>query len=160
MNETSARLVAAGAVTMAIAVIAGQTWVLIPLAYGFVARVLAGPRFSPLGLLATKVITPRINRDHRLVAGAPKRFAQGIGATLTVAAVVAHFGFGATLVAQVLVALLAVAAFAEAAFAYCLGCVIFGGLMRTGVIPERVCAECNDISARLARRAAEARHTR
>lgn len=150
VNETSARIVAAGAVAMALGVVLGQTWLLIPLAYGFVARVLTGPTLSPLGQLATRVITPRLNGDHRFVAGAPKRFAQGIGATLSVVAAVAHFGFGATTLAQVLIAMLAVAAFAEAAFAYCLGCVIFSGLMRIGVIPASICAECNDITERLA----------
>jgi hypothetical protein len=154
VNETSARIVAAGAVAMAIGVVLGQTWLLVPLAYGFVARVLTGPTLSPLGQLATRVITPLINREHRLVAGAPKRFAQGIGATLSVVALIAHFGFGATTFAQILIAMLAIAAFAEAAFAYCLGCVIFSGLMRAGVIPASICAECNDISERLARQVA------
>lgn len=152
VNETSARIVAAGAVTMALGVaLLGQMWLLIPLAYGFVARVVTGPTLSPLGQIATRVITPRIDRDHRYVAGPPKRFAQGIGAVLSVTAVVAHFGFGATTVAQVLIAMLAAAAFAEAAFAFCLGCVIFARLMRIGLIPASICAECNDISERLAR---------
>jgi hypothetical protein len=139
---------------MALGVVLGQTWLLVPLAYGFVARVLTGPTLSPLGQLATRVVTPRIRSDHRFVAGAPKRFAQGIGASLSVVAAVAHFGFGATTFAQVLIAMLAVAAFAEAAFAYCLGCVIFSGLMRVGVIPASICAECNDISERIARQVA------
>jgi hypothetical protein len=152
VNETSARIVASGAVAMALGVVVlGQLWLLIPLAYGFVARVLTGPTLSPLGQIATRVITPRISVEHRFVAGAPKRFAQGIGAVLSVVALVAHFGFGATTLAQVLIGMLAIAAFAEAAFAYCLGCVIFSGLMRVGVIPASICAECNDISDRLAR---------
>jgi hypothetical protein len=154
VNETSARIVASGAVAMALGVVVlGQLWLLIPLAYGFVARVLTGPTLSPLGQIATRVITPRISVEHRYVAGAPKRFAQGIGAVLSVVALVAHFGFGATTLAQVLIGMLAIAAFAEAAFAYCLGCVIFSGLMRVGVIPASICAECSDISDRLAQRA-------
>jgi hypothetical protein len=151
VNETSARIVASGAVAMALGVVLlGQMWLLIPLAYGFVARVLTGPTLSPLGQIATRLITPRINRDHRFVAGAPKRFAQGIGAVLSVIALVAHFGFGATAAAYILIAMLAVAAFAEAAFAYCLGCVIFARLMRIGLIPASICAECNNITERLA----------
>jgi hypothetical protein len=44
VNELSARLVAGGVVIMAVAAIVfGQFWLLIPLAYGFVARVLTGP---------------------------------------------------------------------------------------------------------------------
>ena len=87
VNETSARIVATGAVLMSLLfLVSGNGWVLLPLTYGFVARVLTGPTLSPLGRLATQVITPRINREHTFVAGPPKRFAQGIGATFTVTA--------------------------------------------------------------------------
>ena len=37
----------------------------------------------------------------------------------------------------------------EAGFGYCVGCKIFGLLMRAGLILPEVCAECADISARL-----------
>jgi len=37
----------------------------------------------------------------------------------------------------------------EAIFGYCLGCKVFGLLMRAGLVPERVCAECADVSGRL-----------
>ncbi len=47
------------------------------------------------------------------------------------------------------VALLGIAAFLEAAFGLCLGCKVFGLLMRLGVVPDEVCAECNDLSLRL-----------
>ena len=61
VNETSARIVAGGAVIMGIAfVLSGNGWVLLPLTYGFIARVLTGPRLSPLGRLATQVLTPRL----------------------------------------------------------------------------------------------------
>lgn len=137
---------------MSIAVIAGQRWVLVPLAYGFVARVLAGPTFSPLGRLVTQVIVPRMSAAPRLVAGPPKRFAQGIGATLSVGALAAEVS-GASTAATVLVALIAAAASLEAALGFCLGCKIFAGLTRIGLVPASVCAECNDISGRLAARA-------
>ena len=77
--------------------------------------------------------------------GPPKRFAQGIGAVLSVTAAVLALGFGQVLAAYVLLGLLVVAATLEAVFGLCLGCKIFAGLMRLGVIPEAVCAECNDI---------------
>jgi len=103
VNELSARLVAGGVVTMAVAAIVfGQFWLLIPLAYGFVARVLTGPTLSPLGSLVTKVITPRLPLPAKYVPGPPKRFAQGIGATFSVAAVIAYFGFGSSGAAYVL----------------------------------------------------------
>src|SRR4051812_30229823 len=47
VNEVSARLVAGGVVAMCVAILAGQTWLIAVLAYGFVARVLTGPTLSP-----------------------------------------------------------------------------------------------------------------
>ena len=62
-----------------------------PLAYGFLARVAAGPRYSPLGLFVTRVAVPLLGIAPRNVPGPPKRFAQGMGAVISVAAVVAAF---------------------------------------------------------------------
>ena len=150
VNEVSARLVAGGVVVMTVLVLAlGWHWLLIPLAYGFLARVLTGPTLSPLGQLVTREITPRL-RANKPVPGPPKRFAQGIGATLTVSAAVLHFGFGATTAADVLLAMVLVAATLESVFAYCVGCKLFALLMRAGVIPEDVCEECNNIWGRAA----------
>jgi hypothetical protein len=149
VNELSARLVAGGVLTMTlVAVVFGQLWLLVPLAYGFVARVATGPTLSPLGQLVTKVITPRLPLPAKQVPGPPKRFAQGIGATLSVAAVIAWFGFGSSGAAYVLLGAIAVAATLESVFAFCLGCAIFGVLMRWGVIPDQVCDRCNDIWGR------------
>lgn len=132
----------------AVILVLGWTWVLVPLAYGFVARVAAGPTLSPLGRLATRVVVPALPVAPRPVDGPPKRFAQGIGATLSVTAMVAHFAFGATTVALVLVALVAVAATLESVFGLCIGCKLFALLIRAGVIPDSVCAACADLSLR------------
>jgi len=146
VNEVSARLVAGGVVILAVlTIVLGQPWLLVPLAYGFVARVLTGPTLSPLGQLATRVLTPNLPFAPKYVAGPPKRFAQGIGATLTVTAVVLHFGFGLTTAAYVLVGLVVVAATLESVFALCIGCQVFGLLMRVGIVPEEVCERCNDL---------------
>lgn len=148
VNELSARLVAAGVIVMSVALLAfQQPWLLIPLAYGFVARVATGPTLSPLGQLVTRVIVPNLPLPAKYVAGPPKRFAQGIGATLSVTALVLHFGFGLTGAAYVLVAMVVVAATLEAVFAICLGCQVFALLMRWGVVPDEVCERCNDIWA-------------
>ena len=148
VNEVSARLVAAGVVLMTIAVLAGQHWVLVPLAYGFVARLASGPRFSPLGLLVTRLITPRLPVEPKLVPGPPKRFAQGIGAALSVSALASWAVFDNTTVALVLVAAITIAATLESVFAYCLGCKVFALLMRVGIVPPEVCEACNDLSLR------------
>ncbi|MGA0330002.1 MAG: DUF4395 family protein, partial [Ilumatobacteraceae bacterium] len=70
VNELSARLVATGVVVQALSfLVIREWWVLVPLAYGFVARVASGPRFSPLGRLVTQGIVPRLDREPSWVAG-------------------------------------------------------------------------------------------
>jgi len=126
----------------------GWAWLLIPLTYGFIARVVAGPTFSPLARLATQVITPRLKGPHRIVPGPPKRFAQAIGAVFSGTASIL-FLLDLSTASRWVAAALAGPAFLEAAFGFCVGCKMFAGLMRIGVIPESVCVECSDISARL-----------
>jgi uncharacterized protein DUF4395 len=153
VNETSARLVAAGVILeTAVFLLFREGWLLLPLVYGFVARVLAGPRFSPLARFVTQVVTPRLRIEHRFVPGPPKRFAQGMGVAFSGGAAIAWLA-GAPVITYVLLGLLTVAATLEAVFAICLGCIVFNALMQVGVIPESVCAECRDITSRLAARA-------
>lgn len=148
VNEVAARVVAGVvAVTSIVILLTGAQWLLVPLAYGFVARVLAGPRFSPLALLATRVVVPRLGVEPRIVAGSPKRFAQGIGATLSTVALVAWLT-GATGLAAALVAMIVVAASLESAFGYCLGCKVYGLLVRAGVVTDPTCLDCADITRR------------
>jgi hypothetical protein len=55
----SARLVAAMVVALSLVIVVTGVWWLMPiLAYGFLARVLTGPTLSPIGLIATRVLTP------------------------------------------------------------------------------------------------------
>ena len=151
VNEVAARLVAAVVASTAVVMLVTDAWwLLVPLAYGFVARVVAGPRYSPLALLVTRVVVPRLPIDERPVAGSPKRFAQGIGATLSSLALLAWI-VGATGLAALLVAMIAIAATLEAALGFCLGCKLYGLLARAGVIGDADCPECADISLRSAR---------
>lgn len=150
VNEVAARVVAAGVVLLSVtAIVTGQPWLIAVIAYGFLARVAAGPRFSPLGQLATRVIAPRLG-EPKPVPGPPKRFAQGMGAAMSLAALVLVL-FGAATAAHIVLGALAAAAFLEAAFALCLGCKIFALGMRLGMVPADVCAECDDIWARTGR---------
>ncbi len=119
-----------------------QPWLLIVLAYGFVARVLTGPKLSPLGLLSTRVLTPLLPFARRYVPGPPKRFAQCIGAAVTVSAAILYFGFQETVWAYGLIALLVIFATLESVFAFCVGCQIFALLMKAHLIPEETCLEC------------------
>jgi len=150
VNEVSARLVAAGVVLMSALTIAlDQPWVTAVIAYGFLARVLTGPTLSPLGQLVTRVITPRLALAPRPVPGPPKRFAQGIGATLSVTAALLALAAGERTAAYVLLGLLIAAATLESVFGLCLGCRIFALLMRVGVIPTEVCERCANIAVEL-----------
>ena len=95
VDEVSARLVAGGVVVLALLVFALQApWLLAVIAAGFVLRVLAGPRLSPLALLMTKVVRPRLPFAERPTPGPPKRFAQAMGAVMATAGAVLALGFG------------------------------------------------------------------
>ena len=145
VNETSARLVAAGVVAQAVLfLLFREWWLLISLTYGFAARVATGPTMSPLGQFVTRVATPFVERvggvTSRRVPGPPKRFAQAIGLTFTAGASLAWW-LGAPVVTYALLGGLILAASLEAVFAICLGCIAYSAIWG--------CADCDDISERL-----------
>jgi len=147
VNETSARTVAAVVAVLAVVTVAFQQGWLIPvLAYGFVARALTGPTLSPLGLLATRVVTPRLAVPPRYTPGPPKRFAQAIGAVFTLTATLLWFVAGEHTAALVLVGVLAVFASLEAGLGLCVGCKTFFLGMRLGLVPAAICEECRRVA--------------
>jgi hypothetical protein len=147
VNEKAARVVAGGVVLMAIAAIALELeWLLIVIALGFLARVLTGPKLSPLGQFATRVAAPRLG-DPKHVPGPPKRFAQAMGLAMSSAAVLLYFAFDAHAAAWAVTGVLAAAAALESVFALCLGCQVFAVLMRLGLVPAETCERCADIWA-------------
>ncbi len=148
VNEKAARVVAGVVVVMCAAAIGfGQPWLIVALTYGFWARVLTGPKLSPLGQLATRVVSPRLGAA-RHVAGPPKRFAQAVGAAFSTTALVLWFGFGEQTAAWVFLAMLGAAASLESFLGYCLGCRMFALLMKAGLVPEEVCEACADVTLR------------
>ena len=149
VNETSARVVAGSVAVLAVLTIAFQQGWLIPvLAYGFVARVLTGPTLSPLGLLATRVVTPRVPVRHRYAPGPAKRFAQGIGAVFTLAATLLYDAVGAHTASFACLGVLAVFASLESTLGVCVGCQAFYLGMRLGLVPPAVCEDCMRVLAR------------
>jgi cytosine/uracil/thiamine/allantoin permease len=90
------------------------------------------------------VVRPRLSWAVRETPGPPKRFAQGIGASLSVAAVVA-VALGFRGVASGLVAAVLAAASLEAFLGVCLGCHLFRLLMRVGLVPAETCEACTDL---------------
>jgi len=147
VNEKAARVVAGVVLVTVLVILAtGAYWLLIPLT--FWARVLTGPTLSPLGWTAQNVIAPRLGAK-KPVPGPPKRFAQGMGAAMATTALVLGLILGDHTAADVVLGLFVVAAGLESIFAVCLGCEVFGLLMRVGIIPASVCEDCADISLRL-----------
>jgi Domain of unknown function (DUF4395) len=150
VNDVATRITAGCIATIAVlALVFHQPWLIAVLAYGFVARVLAGPRLSPLALLVTRVIVPRLHLPVRAVPGPPKRFAQTIGAVVTLAGTVCYFGFGLATATYALLVLLALFAVLESALGLCVGCKLFALGMRLGLVPAQVCAECENIWSRI-----------
>jgi hypothetical protein len=119
----------------------GQPWLLLALAYGFLARTATGPTLSPMGLLATLVLAPRL-ASSRPVPGPPKRFAQSIGLAFSVAGLVAYFAYGSVFAAQAIVAVLTVFAVMESISGFCAGTFVFNLGIRLRLVPESVRREC------------------
>jgi hypothetical protein len=142
VDERAARTVATGVVALTVLALATRWPVVVAvLVLGFAARVLSGPRFSPLALLATRVVVPRLQGSPRPVAGTPKRFAQAMGLTFSTVALVLLL-VGAPTAAVVVLAMLLVAAGLEASIGLCLGCKVFALLARVGIVDAAECERC------------------
>ena len=87
VNDYAARCTAGLVVALAVITIAVpapvQTWLAGALVVGFALRVAGGPRYSPFGRLSVHVLAPRVSAEPKMVAGAPKRFAQSIGLVMS-----------------------------------------------------------------------------
>jgi hypothetical protein len=94
-------------------------------------------------------VAPRLG-PPKLVPGPPKRFAQAMGATMSIAAALVALVAHNHTVADVLLVGIVIASGLESMLAYCVGCKVFALLMRAGLIPESVCLECADIGLRRA----------
>ena len=151
VNDYAARCTAALVVVLAVATILTPSpqriWLAAALAAGFALRVAGGPRYSPFGRLSVHLLAPRVSAEPKLVAGAPKRFAQTIGLVMSSLALVL-FAAGLPAAGVAVLAALVAAALAEAALGFCLGCWIYGRLQRAGLVSEDACADCADIWAR------------
>lgn len=143
VNEVSARLVASMVLVLSLVIVATGVWWLIPvLAYGFLARVLTGPTLSPMGLLATRILTPRLGFPVKIVAGRPKQFAQAIGLGFSTASLVLFLATDSMTGPRVLLSVLAVFAAMESLLGFCAGCFVFNRLMAWGLVPQSICEQC------------------
>jgi hypothetical protein len=152
VDDVTVRLIAAVVLLLGIVALAAhQWWLYAVLAADFVLRAGWGPSASPVAIVVSRWIRPRVAAAPRYTAGPPKRFAAAIGAVLTVAATVLWLA-GTSVPVVVIGAVMVVFPALEAIAGVCVGCMVFGWLMRLGVIPESVCVECADITRRAAQR--------
>ena len=150
VDDVSVRLIAAVVLVLAVAALAfHQWWLYAVLALDFTLRTGWGPSASPVARLVQKVIRPRIATPPRYTAGPPKRFAAGIGAVFTLAATILWLA-GTVVPVVVIGVVMVVFPALESLAGVCVGCIVFGWLMRLGVIPESVCLECATITRRVA----------
>lgn len=99
--------------------------------WGFTAPVTA-----PWGLVFRQVVRPRLSPPRELEDPRPPRFAQLVGfAVVTVGLALHLLGVPWALVVSSAAAF--GAAFLNAAFGFCLGCQIYLGLVRTGLVRPR-----------------------
>lgn len=149
VDEVTVRLVAAVVLVVSLtALLSQQWWLYAVLAADFTLRAVAGPRRSPVARAVLAWLRPRVAVAPRSTAFAPKRFAAGIGAVMTSAAVVlSALGVDAgSLLAPTAVTFIAVLMVIfpalEAGLGFCVGCRLFAVLVRAGVVREDVCVDC------------------
>ncbi len=111
------------------------------LAADFLLRLAGLSRFSPLAFVARSIIVPlRVFRRRRITAR-PKRFAAGIGFTISLTAALFYW-FDLPAGMLVSIGLLAFFSFLEAFLKFCAGCRIFSLLIRLGIASEDLCTDC------------------
>lgn len=149
VDDVTVRLTAAVVLVLAVAALAlNQWWLYAVLAADFILRTSFGPAASPVARGVQRFVRPRVAATRRPTAGPPKRFAAGIGAALTsAAAVLWALGVADPVVVTIGVVMIVFPAL-EAFLGLCVGCKIFGVLMRLGLVPEEICLECGDLSLR------------
>jgi hypothetical protein len=162
VDDVTVRLVAAVVLVVgAVALSTQQWWLYAVLAVDFTLRAALGPQASPAAQLVRRWIRPAVRAAKQPTAGTPKRFAASIGAVMTLAATALWLLGAATGSSGPHVGLVAIGAvmvvfpFLESVFGICVGCILFSGLMRVGLVPEEICLECADITKRRERLLAE-----
>jgi hypothetical protein len=94
---------------------------------------LLGTSRHPYGIIFKAFVRPRLSAPKELEDPRPPKFAQSVGLLVSLAGIVlalAGVPYGVAIAAGAAF----VAAFLNAAFAYCLGCQIYLGLKRIGLI--------------------------
>lgn len=101
----------------------------------FVIGSVFGNSKHPFGLIFRKLVKPRLSAPKELEDPRPPQFAQAVGLIVSLVGIVLYslqIPFGIAYAAGALIA----ATTLQAYFGYCLGCQIYVGLQRIGVIRQ------------------------
>jgi hypothetical protein len=126
----------AGALTMvggAVAAVFALWWLAAALALVLLLSAWGGPRLNLWGFLYRRLVAPRLSRPTpaQLEPQRPPRFANLLGGLFLSGAAVAGL-LGAVWLTVVLAGIVSFLALLNAAFGYCLGCRMYGVLVRDG----------------------------
>ncbi|MBU44220.1 MAG: hypothetical protein CMN76_13445 [Spirochaetaceae bacterium] len=142
LDENTVRATAFLVFLTAVAGLVTQNWLVLAfLVYEFLGRLIYGPGLSLQVALARALIIKPLKKPFRPTPGAPKRFAQFVGAVFSVAALVSAL-LGATLVSQVLLGILVFFSFLEFSVGFCAACFLFAQAIRLGLVSEKYCEVC------------------
>ncbi len=112
---------------LAVALILGPGWGLIPLAVqtlAFSIGALLGPQYQPYGWVFRRFVRPRLGPPAELEDPAPPRFAQRVGLGFALLALIGAFS-GASVLFYVATGFALAAALLNAVFDFCLGCELY-----------------------------------
>jgi hypothetical protein len=102
----------------------------------FVFGTALGPAKHPYSYIYKYLVRPALKPPTALENATPVHFAQFVGLIVTGTGLVLHL-LGVAYSLPVAAAAAFTAAFLNAVFAYCLGCQMYLGLKRIGVIPSK-----------------------
>lgn len=102
----------------------------------FVIGTAVGPAKHPYSYVFKYLVRPALKPPTALENATPVHFAQFVGLIVTGTGLVLHL-LGVAYALPVAAAAAFTAAFLNAVFAYCLGCQIYLGLKRIGLIPSK-----------------------
>jgi hypothetical protein len=102
----------------------------------FVIGTAVGPEKHPYSYVFKYLVRPALKPPTALENATPVHFAQFVGLIVTGTGLVLHL-LGVAYALPVAAAAAFTAAFLNAVFAYCLGCQMYLGLKRIGLIPSK-----------------------
>lgn len=117
-------------------------YMILGLALDNLGRFVFGPGPSPLGQIAKSVTVPL---QPSFKPGIPKQFATGCGLSMSIVATVFLFVTGfdpERVIASCFMGVYAALAGLEAGINFCMGCYIFGWLVRLGAFPKEIYSLC------------------